>query len=303
MINHIIALMLSFLPKQFVWLFSKRYISGVDIDDALRVSLKLQEKGSWITIDRLGEFIENLSQADSSRDAYFNVIDRFSSEDINMTYSLKPSSFGLLIDFESCYRLIREVVTKAATANQMVRIDMEDASCVDMEIELFRRLHAEYPHNVGLAIQSYLLRTARDLETIARWHTVVTPVNIRLCKGIYNETEKIAFKKHDEINFRFLKDLEFLFNAGIYVGIATHDRELVSGAKALIERFGLDKNRYEFQMLYGVTPELRDEIIQEGHNLRVYVPFGEEWFGYSTRRLKENPKIVGHVLRALFVRG
>jgi proline dehydrogenase len=180
---------------------------------------------------------------------------------------------------------------------------MEDSQCVDLEIELFRKLKAEFPKNVGLVFQAYLRRTHSDIENLLDIHTNETPINYRLCKGIYVEPEKIAFKKYGEINTHFLKDLEFMFQNGIYPGIATHDKPLVDGALKLIEKYKIPKEKYEFQMLYGVTPQLRKSIVDGGHRLRVYVPFGEQWFAYSTRRLKENPGMAMEIIKALFVRG
>ncbi len=303
MIHQLIAWMLPFFPKKVVWLFSRRYIAGIHLEDAFLAAEELNFKGAWATVDHLGEFISELEQVAEAHEACLNALERFAQEDLNMTCSLKPTSFGLLINFDHCYQQVREVVMKASELGKMVRIDMEDAGCVDRELELYRRLHAEFPHNVGIVIQSYLRRTADDLKRLADWHSDETPVNVRLCKGIYQESETIAFKARDEINAHYLADLAFLFSHGIYVGIATHDRILVTGAVDLIEKYGLVPDQYEFQMLFGVAPELRTEIIAQGHHLRVYVPYGHDWFGYSTRRLRENPKMVGQIIKALFVRG
>jgi proline dehydrogenase len=303
MIHQLIAQMLPFLPKKMVWFFSRRYISGIYLEDAVTASKNLHGNGAWITVDHLGEFITQVEQVAESKEACLKALERFEKEDLNMTCSLKPTSFGLLVDFDHCYQQVREVVMKAGKWGKMVRIDMEDASCVDRELELYRRLHAEFPKNVGIVIQSYLRRTADDLNQLVTWHSDETPVNIRLCKGIYQEPEAIAYKNTGEINDRYLIDLAFLFSHGIYVGIATHDKQLVKGACDLIEKFHLSPDQYEFQMLFGVTPELRADIIAQGHHLRVYVPYGQDWFGYSTRRLRENPKMVGQIIKALFIRG
>jgi len=134
-------------------------------------------------------------------------------------------------------------------------------------------------------------------------HSEEIPLNYRLCKGIYVEPEAIAYKKYEQINEHYLEDLEFLLSHGVYAGIATHDKPLVEGAYRLIEKYNVPKNMYEFQMLYGVTPDLRRSIVEKGHVMRVYVPFGKQWFGYSTRRLKENPKMAMHIIKALFIRG
>ena len=295
--------MIPFMPKKLVWIFSKKYIAGETIDDAIKVSRNLNSNGIKITIDLLGEFITNLDQAAENKKAYLAIIERVQQENIDGNYSLKPTSFGLLLDKEICYAHIREIVAKAVSFGNFVRIDMEDSPCTDLEIALFRKLKKEFPENVGLVIQAYLKRTLQDLTDLNDIHSAGTPLNFRLCKGIYIEPEAIAYKKYQEINKHFLADLEYMFAHGYYPGIATHDRPLVEGAYKLIEKYKVPKVLYEFQMLYGVTPELRRSIVEKGHTMRVYVPFGKEWFGYSTRRLKENPKMATHIIKALFVKG
>ena len=295
--------MIPFMPKKLVWIFSKKYIAGETIDDAIKVSRNLNSNGIKITIDLLGEFITNLDQAAENKKAYLAIIERVQQENIDGNYSLKPTSFGLLLDKEICYAHIREIVAKAVSFGNFVRIDMEDSPCTDLEIALFRKLKKEFPENVGLVIQAYLKRTLQDLTDLNDIHSAGTPLNFRLCKGIYIEPEAIAYKKYQEINKHFLADLEYMFAHGYYPGIATHDKPLVEGAYKLIEKYKVPKVLYEFQMLYGVTPELRRSIVEKGHTMRVYVPFGKEWFGYSTRRLKENPKMATHIIKALFVRG
>jgi len=303
MFNKFIASILPYFPKKFIWIFSRAYISGVTMADAMRVSKELNAQGVRVTLDVLGEFIKSLDEAEANKQEYLELIEETQKQGINGNYSLKPTSFGLLIDKEVCYTLMREIVAKAASFNNFCRIDMEDSPCTDLEIELYRRLHAEFPKNVGLVIQAYLKRTYSDLEKMLDMNTPEIPTNYRLCKGIYIEPAEIAYKKYEEINQHYLEDLEFMFRNKIYVGIATHDKPLIEGAYQLIKKYRVPKNMYEFQMLYGVTPKLRQSIVDGGHVMRVYVPFGEKWFGYSTRRLKENPKIASHIMKAIFVKG
>jgi proline dehydrogenase len=302
MLNKLIAGILPYMPKKLVWVFSKRYIAGETIEDAIRVSKELNSQGIKVTIDLLGEFIKDLKEADENRETYLKIIDRFQTEKIDGNYSLKPTSFGLLLDKEVCYRNIRQILEKARSYNTFIRIDMEDSPCTDPEIDLFRRLKAEFPGHVGLVLQAYLRRTLQDIRNLEDIHTPEAPLNFRLCKGIYVEPEAIAFKKYKEIDDHYLEDLEYMISKGMYPGIATHDKPLVEGAYQLIGKYNLPKSAYEFQMLFGVTPELRKSIVEKGHNMRVYVPFGKEWFGYSTRRLKENPKMASLIIKALFVR-
>jgi len=303
MFNKLISHLLPFMPRKLVWLFSKKYIAGETLDDAIRVCHEMNRGGMMITIDLLGEFITRLDEATAYKEMYLGIVDRVEAEHINGNYSLKPTMFGLLIDEEVCYRNIREIVARAASFNNFVRVDMEDSQCTDREIHLFRRLKKEFPKNVGLVLQAYMKRTMKDIMDLKDLHSANNPLNFRLCKGIYVEPEAIAYKKYGEINEHFLKDLEYIFREGIYPGIATHDRPLVDGAYALIDKYRVPKENYEFQMLYGVTPELRKSIVEEGHRMRVYVPFGKDWFGYSTRRLKENPKMASHIIKAIFVQG
>jgi proline dehydrogenase len=302
MFNKLIASAIPLFPKKFIWTFSKRYIAGESLEDALEASKKLNEQGMMVTLDVLGEFITDLSEAERNKEEYLEVIERLTKEKIDGNFSVKPTSFGLLLDEEACYGYIREIVAKAAGKNNFVRIDMEDSSCVDREIALFRRLHKEFPKNVGLVVQAYLKRTMDDLKALAPLHTPDTPLNFRLCKGIYVEPVRIAYKDHDEINRHYLEDLSYMLEQGFYVGIATHDQFLIDESYKLIQKHHLSPDQYEYQMLYGVTPERRASILRNGHRMRIYVPFGKDWFGYSTRRLKENPQIASYIIKALFNR-
>lgn len=303
MFNKMIAAMLPYFPKKLIWIFSKRYIAGETVEDAIRASKELNAQGIKVTIDILGEFIKNLDEAEKNKVEYIELIDRIQKENIDGNYSLKPTMFGLLLDKEVCYTHIREIVAKAASYNNFIRVDMEDSPCTDMEIDIYRRLKAEFPKNVGLVVQAYLKRTYQDINNLMDIHSTETPLNYRLCKGIYVEPAAIAYKKYEEINQHFLEDLEYMLKNGVYPGIATHDKPLIDGAYKLIEKYNVPRNMYEFQMLYGVTPELRNSIVAKGHTMRIYIPYGKQWFGYSTRRLKENPKMASLIIKALFFRG
>lgn len=303
MFNKFIAFLLPFMPKNIVWIFSKRYIAGKNLEEAIEASKKLNEEGILVTIDLLGEFITRLDQAEENKNIYLNIIDTVEKHNVEGNYSLKPTMFGLLIDKDECYKHIREIAAKAASYNNFLRVDMEDSQCVDMEIEMFRKLKAEFPKNVGLVFQSYLKRTHKDIADLQDLNSEENPINYRICKGIYVEPAEIAFKKYEEINEHFLDDLDYAMANKIYPGIATHDKPIVDGAYKLLEKHNVPKDMYEFQMLYGVTPELRKSILEKGHKMRVYVPYGEQWFAYSTRRLKENPKMAMLIIKALFFRG
>lgn len=303
MINKLISRILPYMPKNFVWLFSKRYIAGKTIEEAIQVSKDLNAQGVKVTIDLLGEFITTIDQAIVNTETYLKIIDTVQEHHIDGNYSLKPTMFGLLIDAEACYTYIRSIVERAAKYNNFVRIDMEDSQCVDLELALFRRIKTEFPKNVGLVFQAYLKRTLNDIKSLQDLNSDETPINYRLCKGIYVEPAEIAYKKYEVINQHYLEDLEYMFQNKIYPAIATHDKPLVEGAYKLINKYNVPKHMYEFQMLYGVTPELRSSIVENKHPMRVYIPYGKDWFAYSTRRLKENPKMAFLIIKALFFRG
>jgi proline dehydrogenase len=291
------------MPKKLIWIFSKRYIAGETIEDGIKACRQLNREGIEVTVDLLGEFIQTIQQAEENKKKYIQIIERFTSEGIIGNFSLKPSMFGLLVDKQTCLANIEEVIKKAAELNSFVRIDMEDSQCVDMELDMYRKLQQKYPASCGLVLQAYMRRTKNDLLDMERIQTNGHPLNFRLCKGIYNESKEIAYKGFEEIQENYINDLNYMLDHNMYVGIATHDKELIAKAFEIIKEKKIDKSKYEFQMLYGVTPELRSSIVKQGYKMRVYVPYGKDWFGYSTRRLKENPKMASHIVKALFFRG
>ena len=303
MINTIIATLLPHMPKKLVWMFSKEYIAGENLAQAIDNAKKLNAQGILTTLDVLGEFITTLDEAEANKKEYLEVIEEAEKAGVKGNYSLKPTFFGLLLDKDIAYGHIREVVAKAAFFGNFVRIDMEDSPCTDMEIDLYRKLKAEFPANVGLVVQAYLKRTLKDIENMKDMNAPEYPVNLRVCKGIYVEPESLAYKKYADINEHFLNDIEYMFQQKMYPAIATHDIQVIEGACKLIEKYKVATDNFEFQMLYGVTPALRHSILDKGHRMRVYVPFGKQWFGYCTRRLKENPKMAGVILKALFMKG
>jgi len=303
MLNRIIPTLLPLLPQKLVWLFSKQYIAGKTIEDAIRAAKKLKKEGIQTTIDLLGEFITNLDEAQANKEEYLKIIEAARKANIDGNYSLKPTFFGLLIDKDTAFSHIREIVAKAASYNHFVRIDMEDTPCTDLEFKLFRQLKQEFPENVGLVLQAYLKRTYTDIERLKELNQPEIPLNLRLCKGIYVEPPDIAYQEYEQINDHFLKDLELMFKNNMYPAIATHDKPIVDGAYKLIKKYRAATDGYEFQMLYGVTPKLRRSILEKGHPMRVYIPFGKQWFGYCTRRIKENPKIGTVIMKALFYKG
>lgn len=302
MLNKAIVLLLPLFPQKLVWLFSRRYIAGESLADALRVARDLNAQGIEVTLDVLGEFQTKRDKIEYYKSTYLDTIHKAVEAGIRTTFSLKPTMFGLLIDKDLCYRHIHDIVRVASLNGSMIRIDMEDSSCTGKELDLFRILFKEFPQNVGIVLQAYLKRTLDDLKDLNRLNSEEHRVNIRLCKGIYIEPESISYKKKSVINEHFIEDMEYMLYNRFYSAIATHDHLLIDAAYQLIDKYNVSNDMIEFQMLYGVTQELRKSIIEKNYRMRVYVPFGKDWFSYSTRRLKENPKMVSHILKALLVR-
>ncbi len=289
--NLLVSKTIMHVPGPIVSYFAKGYIAGNNLSDAVRVSSKLNQQGAMVTMDILGEFITTKAQASFFKQECLNILEAIQKEGLNGNLSLKPTQMGLLLDKEFAFENIREIVKTASDYDSFVRIDMEDISCTDDTLEFYRSLRAEFPDHVGTVLQSYLRRTLADIDGLAN-----DKMNIRLCKGIYNEPRAAAYKDYNIINRSFVESLDRLFHHGAYVGIATQDEILVFEALRLIDKYGLKPDQYEFQMLLGVDEQLRQIILDGGHRLRIYVPYGEDWLPYSKRRLKENPGIARHAL-------
>lgn len=296
-LNKLIVATLPAVPKPIVRQFAHRYIAGEEISDAVRVVQHLNSRGLLATLDLLGEDIHDRSEAVRSRDMILEVLETIMKEKLDSNVSIKLTQVGLKLDRMFCLETMRVIVHRAKELNNFIRIDMEDTSCTDDTIWVYRELRKEFP-NVGVVLQAYLRRTESDVLQLSREGLG----HFRLCKGIYIEPVNHAFKLGNEINRNFLSVLAMMFDAKAYVGIATHDDELVIGASKLIRERNIRSSDYEFQMLYGVRPELHSRITGEGHRLRIYVPFGRQWYQYSIRRFKENPQIAGYVFKALFQR-
>jgi len=296
--NRTIAAAMPFVPRPLVWRFSRRYIAGVDLEDAYRTVRELNASDCTATIDVLGEDSTNRDEVKSAVDLYLKAIRDIHAKSLNCGISVKLSELGLRFDVEGCRQAIRTLIACAADHDRFVRIDMEDSSVTSVTLDVYREMRREFD-NVGIVIQSCLRRSEQDIADLL--DEGVT--DVRLCKGIYVEPEAIAFVDPDEIRNSFNSLLEQLFEGGARrVAIATHDPSLVEYAEAVIDKSGVDEDRYEFQMLLGVAGTLRRELVARGHPLRVYVPFGDRWYAYSMRRLRENPNIAGHVVSNLLSR-
>jgi proline dehydrogenase len=285
------------MPKPIVGRVARRYVAGETLDDAVRTLRAMNHEGAMGTVDVLGEEVREAARAEAAVTEYLRLLDRLQEEGLDANISIKPTMLGLKIDQSLCEECVATIVDHAASLGNFVRIDMEDHTCTDGTLKLYQRMRERFPSAVGVVLQSYLRRSILDINDLLP----LTP-NIRICKGIYREPRTIAWKEFETVraNFAYLTDK--LLGAGCYVGIATHDPHLVWAGMRTVDRLQLHRDRYEFQMLLGVDPELRRIIISTGHRLRVYVPYGRDWYPYSIRRLRENPTVARHVLRAMFSR-
>jgi proline dehydrogenase len=293
-LNRLIVSTLPFVPKPLIRKFAGRYIAGENIPDAILVVKELNSHGILATLDVLGEDIHRKEEALAARDMILHVLDIIQKERLDSNVSVKLTQLGLKLDRNFCLNNMKDILYRAKEHQNFIRIDMEDSTCTDNTLWVYRELRKEFS-NVGIVLQAYLRRTMNDAQSLIRDGLK----NFRLCKGIYIEPETIAYKSKSEINQNFINILQYMLRENCYVGIATHDSELVNAAYKIISDFGLRMTEYEFQMLLGVRPELRSKILHDGHRLRVYVPFGKHWYQYSIRRLKENPQIAGYVVKAL----
>jgi len=291
MFDKAIASSLKFIPKPLVRQVARRYIAGETVDDAVGTVRQLNGAGCMVTMDRLGESITHQDEAIASADGYIDLLGTIHAQGLDANVSVKPTHFGLEISRDLFEANVRRVIERARELGNFVRIDMEDSPTTDDTLAVYRKLRADGLDNVGVVLQARLYRTMDDLKGLAD----LSP-SIRLCKGVYLEPEAIAWQSYDDINHAFLALLEHALPRRDYtIGIATHDDPIVEGAEKLIEAHGLTRDQYEFQMLLGVRPEVRKALIERGHRVRVYVPFGTAWYAYCIRRLKENPKFAGYI--------
>jgi len=287
------------LPRPVVRQVAKKYISGETLESALQFTRKLNSAGMTTTLDHLGENITELSQASIALNVYRQALHELQARALSGNISIKLTSFGLRIDSRRCFENVRDLVSDAGRRGIFVRIDMEDSSTTSETLAIYRELRRAGLDNVGVVLQAYMRRSEDDARELARLRA-----RVRICKGIYRERPEIAFQLRDEISRNFLLLVDFLLAEGCHVAIATHDAALVDATRRMLEARGGCRGQYEYQMLLGVTEGLRARVVGMGHPLRVYVPFGKDWYAYSVRRLRENPQIAGHVFRALMgIRG
>jgi proline dehydrogenase len=290
-IDKAIANSVPLIPRPIVKRISSRYIAGDTLDEAVKTVRDLNREGCVATIDLLGESTESKADAAGKLKDYKKVVDALDEHDLAGGISIKLTGLGLTLNEELCRANVEEIVEYAEARSRFVRVDMEDSPHTDATLGIVHDLYRRHG-NTGAVLQSYMRRSLEDVQNI-----IEAGFSVRLCKGIYDEPRKVAYKDFDTVRQNYIFLLDELLKGGVYVGIATHDEYLIWHALRLIHQLEVPRDRYEFQMLLGVDEELRSILVNAGHKLRVYVPFGEDWYEYSTRRLKENPKIAGYVAK------
>lgn len=273
--------------------FTSRFIAGATIEQELAVCQGLNRDGIMATLDHLGESVTSLQEAEGSRDAYLQALDKIAELNLNATVSIKLTQLGLDFSVPECRANVEQLVERAKSIPTTVEIDMEASGYVDRTLELVSQLHAKY-RSVRAVIQAYLYRSEGDIDNLCK-----QAIPVRLCKGAYKEPSDIAFPQKHEVDQNYLRLMTKLLDDGTYPAIATHDEKIVERALAYVKERNIDSGRYEFQMLYGIRRDLARQLTAGGHKLRLYVPYGDAWYPYFMRRLAERPANLLFMIRNL----
>jgi proline dehydrogenase len=273
---------------------ASRFVAGETIAQAVEVIKQLNKKGLAVTVDYLGEFVDNEKEANEMANHCIEAIEAIGREKLNSQLSLKMTSMGLDISDELVMRNMRRILDTAKQHGVFVTIDMEDYSRCQKTLDIFKQLKTEYD-NVGTVLQAYLYRTAADIEDLKDYHP-----NLRLVKGAYKESPEVAFPDKKDVDENFKKIIKMHLLNGNYTAVATHDDAIIEYTKQLVKEYNIPNSQFEFQMLYGIRPERQEQLAREGYTMRVYVPYGTDWYGYFMRRLAERPANVAFVLKGIF---
>ena len=290
LVDRAIVRALPAVPRAIVRRVAQRYIAGTELADACRVVKRENDAGRMATVDVLGEEISSAGEAHAIARVYRDVLEAIEREGLDSNVSVKLTALGLKLGYELCRENLEEVVRDAVGRGNFVRIDMEDSSCTDDTLRLYRELCGAGLDNLGVVLQADLRRTLDDIAALADLRP-----SVRLCKGIYVEPEEIAFEDPEEVRDGFLRALDALLEAGCRVAVATHDEHLIGESLRRLYNAGVPRADYELQFLLGVRAERAGSIVREGHRVRVYVPFGARWYEYSLRRMQENPRLAGQI--------
>lgn len=293
-INNIITNTIPLLPKKIVKIIANKYVAGETHKEALSITNSLNLKQYDVTIDLLGEHLKNSNEINDVTNTYINLLEEINRQSLSSNISVKPTHIGLDISVEEFHKNALALVKKAEILNNFVRFDMEHSTTTDQTIEVFKKIYKNHK-NTGTVFQAYLKRTYNDINSMEE------KINFRLCKGIYNEDASIAYKNKQKINENYLRIAELAFKKGHYIGLATHDLELIEKLYWLIEKYKVPTSNFEFQILYGVPMHgWLQKHLNNNYKVRIYLPYGPQWYEYSIRRLKENPSIARYVAKSIF---
>jgi len=279
--------------------FASRFVAGETLPEALEAVKALNAKGITASLDLLGESVNNEKEARSAANDYLGILDSIRQQNLNANVSVKLTAMGLDISEELCVAIMHDVLDRARQYDTFVRLDMESSAYTDRTLRLFEdRLYPTYRNNVGIVLQSYLYRTWSDVE-----RAIQLKCRVRLCKGAYKEPASVAYPEKKDVDANYIKCVRELLDKGNYPGIATHDPAIINEVKRYVAEKNIDRSRFEFQMLYGVRRDLQEQLVKDGYRMRVYVPFGTQWYPYLMRRLAERPAnvafITGNVVREM----
>jgi len=276
---------------------SSRFVAGTSVEECLRATKQVNDLGMSVSVDNLGENVTNADEARHSAELYHEMLDQIAARKLNANVSLKLTHMGLDVDEKLAFDITTDLVNKAASINNFVRVDMEGSPYTQKTLDFVHGLHAQNGNkgHVGAVIQAYLKRSESDIEKLC-----AAGIRIRLCKGAYKESPEIAFQDKADVDANYVHLMKLLLKSGIYHGIATHDEKMIQATKDFARQENIPPSAYEFQMLYGIRRDLQQQIVREGYNMRVYIPFGTEWYPYFMRRLAERPANAMFVLKNLF---
>ena len=297
MINNILASSVSVMPKWFIKLFSKSYIAGHRPKEVIDIVKNLNSQGFSATIDILGEHINSQDKTNSVTKEYIQIYNDIAKNSVDSNISVKPTHIGLDISMDLALENFKILINKASESSNFLRIDMESSINTDSTFKIYDDLFKIYP-KVGVVLQAYLKRSIADIEKLAG-----PGFNARICKGIYKENKNIAYQDPEDISKNFLAMAKAMLAKNSYACYATHDLQLIDDLVSLTKEMNADTSKFEFQVLYGVPMKGKlDELLKSGYKVRVYVPYGPDWYDYSIRRIKENPNIAGYVIKNLFTK-
>jgi len=275
--------------------FARRFIAGETVDEALDAARALQKQGMLLTLDQLGESITTLAEAETATAVYLTLIEKILAAGVDRNISIKPTQLGLDIDQAVCVRNVRRILDLAKQHDFFVRIDMENTPYIQKTLDMFNTVWADGFRNAGVVLQSAVFRSEDDARAVAK-----LGARVRLVKGAYKEPAAVAYQAKADVDAAFIRIMKDLLTEGTFPAIATHDPKMLEATKAFAKDKGIGRDKYEFQMLYGIRRDLQAALVADGYRMRVYVPFGRQWFRYFMRRLGERPANVGFVLKGVF---